>query len=371
MQNKIIIIGSPGSGKSTFARKLRDITGIPLYYLDQIFHNPDKTTVSRDDFDEKLSDILSNDRWIIDGNYQRTLPTRFEVAEKIFLFDLPLEDCLRGAESRIGQKREDMPWLEEEFDPDFRKYIIDFPKDQLPLIYDLVEKHRETKNIIIFKSHQDADKYLHDLCSQNTLKIVYRDIILRDMVKSDIEDDIYWNTVETEWALWDAPWEMEDEIANFDPEEYRKKEEQRIVNSKDKSLDDFRWSLELDYIDGTHIGSVNTYLIDENYEWIRKEDATGTYYYALGIEINEPSFWNKSIGKKALAAYIKYHLSHNHLNLALQTWSGNIRMVNCAKHIGFKEVNREKDFRFVRGEHYDGLTFLLDIDLFNSIEEQY
>ena len=374
--NKIIVIGSPGSGKSTFARKLQQKTNLPLYYLDMLFHNADKSTVSKEEFDTKLQEIVESDSWIIDGNYQRTLPMRFEAAEQIFFFDLPLDVCLAGAEFRIGKKREDMPWVEEEFDSDFRKYIIDFPKDQLPLINDLVEQYKNTKDIIIFKSHQEANAYLHNLCSRNTFKIVYKDIILRDMVNSDIEDDIHWNTIETEWALWDAPWEMEDVIANFDSEEYRKKEEQRIINSKDRRLDDFRWQLELDYIYGTHIGSVNTYCIDENYEWISYEriskgDYEGTYYYALGIEINEPSFWNKGIGKQALAAYIKYHISHNHLNLALQTWSGNIRMINCAQHIGFKEVNREKDFRLVRGEHYDGLTFLLDIDLFNSIEEQY
>ena len=54
---KIIVIGSPGSGKSTFSRKLRDKTELPLYYLDTIFHNPDRTTVSREEFDHSLSEI--------------------------------------------------------------------------------------------------------------------------------------------------------------------------------------------------------------------------------------------------------------------------------------------------------------------------
>ena len=69
---RIIVIGSPGSGKSTFARKLRDKTGLPLYYLDMIYHNPDRTTVSREEFELRLSDILETDEWVIDGNYQRS-----------------------------------------------------------------------------------------------------------------------------------------------------------------------------------------------------------------------------------------------------------------------------------------------------------
>ena len=75
---RVIVIGSPGAGKSTFARKLKDKTGLPLYYLDRIFHKPDRTTVNREEFDQKLQTILQTDRWIIDGNYQRTLPLRFE-----------------------------------------------------------------------------------------------------------------------------------------------------------------------------------------------------------------------------------------------------------------------------------------------------
>ncbi len=58
---RVIVIGSPGAGKSTFARKLKDKTGLPLYYLDRIFHKPDRTTVTREEFDQKLQTILQTD----------------------------------------------------------------------------------------------------------------------------------------------------------------------------------------------------------------------------------------------------------------------------------------------------------------------
>ena len=157
---KVIVIGSPGAGKSTFARKLRDKTGLPLYYLDMLYHNPDKTTVSRDEFDARLTEILESDQWIVDGNYQRTIPLRFKKCDTIFFFDVPLEECLEGATARIGTKREDMPWVEEVFDEEFKQYIIDFPKDQLPLIYDLISKHENDKEIIVFKSRTEADDWL-------------------------------------------------------------------------------------------------------------------------------------------------------------------------------------------------------------------
>ncbi len=157
---RAIVIGSPGAGKSTFARKLKDKTGLPLYYLDRIFHKPDRTTVTREEFDQKLQMILQTDRWIIDGNYQRTLPLRFEACTDVFFLDLPLDECLKGAASRIGTIREDMPWIEQEFDPDFRQYILDFPKDQLPGIYELIEQYQDSRRIIIFHSREEADNWI-------------------------------------------------------------------------------------------------------------------------------------------------------------------------------------------------------------------
>ena len=68
---KVLILGCPGAGKSTFARKLRDKTGLPLYYLDMIWHKPDRTTITKQEFDAKLSEIIKQEEWIIDGNYGR------------------------------------------------------------------------------------------------------------------------------------------------------------------------------------------------------------------------------------------------------------------------------------------------------------
>ncbi len=156
---KVIIIGCPGAGKSTFARKLHKTTKLPLYYLDMLWHKPDKTNYTREEFDDSLSRIMKNDEWIIDGNYIRTLEMRLQHCDTVFLLDFPTELCLKGVENRIGIKREDMPWMERELDEEFRQWILDFPKDQLPKIYRLLHQYKEVVQIIIFKTREEADNY--------------------------------------------------------------------------------------------------------------------------------------------------------------------------------------------------------------------
>lgn len=153
--NRVIVIGSPGAGKSTFSRKLRDLTGLPLFYLDRIWHKPDRTNVTRAEFDSALDAVLSQDRWIIDGNYQRTMEKRLKACDTVFLLDFPVELCLEGARSRVGTLREEIPWIETEFDPEFRQWIEDFPKDQLPQIYTLLKRYENEKKVIIFKSREE------------------------------------------------------------------------------------------------------------------------------------------------------------------------------------------------------------------------
>ena len=157
--NKVIVIGCPGSGKTTFSEKLHQKTNLPLYYLDAIWHKPDKTHIPRSEFDERLHEILKEDFWIIDGNYQRTLETRLQYCDTVFLFDLPVEVCLEGAVSRLGKGRYDMPWIEKELSLEFKKQIELFPINQLPQIYKLLEKYKE-KNVIIFKNRKEMDDYL-------------------------------------------------------------------------------------------------------------------------------------------------------------------------------------------------------------------
>ena len=160
---KVLVIGCSGAGKSTFARRLRDATGLPLYYLDRLWHKPDRTHITREEFDRVLAEWLARPAWIIDGDYSRTLPQRLEACDTVFFLDFPLEVCLAGVENRRGAQRPDMPWVEEELDAEFLQYILDFGQAQLPAIRAMLEPYRGRRQILTFRSRAEADAWLNAL----------------------------------------------------------------------------------------------------------------------------------------------------------------------------------------------------------------
>ena len=131
------------------------------YYLDAIWHKPDRTHISREEYDARLAEILALDSWIIDGNYSRTIERRMSACDTVFLFDLPVEVCLDGAISRIGKGRYDIPWIETELDPSFMREIEEFPKKNLPTIYALIDKYKYGITVVVFKSREEADAFLN------------------------------------------------------------------------------------------------------------------------------------------------------------------------------------------------------------------
>ena len=152
---KIIVIGCPGSGKSTFSRELHAKTKIPLFHLDAMYWNADKTTVERTAFLEKLSAAMSGESWIIDGNYASTMEMRMSACDTVFFLDYSLEVCLDGIKNRRGIKRSDMPWIEENEDSEFIEFVKGFNDNERPKILALLKKYGE-KNIVIFKSREEA-----------------------------------------------------------------------------------------------------------------------------------------------------------------------------------------------------------------------
>ena len=144
-----------------------------------------------------------------------------------------------------------------------------------------------------------------------------------------------------------------------DPDELRT---DMLQIMSDLSENAIRWRFEIE-VAGQHIGMVSSYYLDENFEptpWEsidqRKNAEENFSIRGLGIEICETAFWGRGIGAKALTAFIEYYRSLGERRFFLETWSGNTRMLGCAKKLGFVQVKRQKGAYTVDGKAYDGLV---------------
>ncbi len=161
--NKIIIIGSPGAGKSFFARALGAKTGLPLFHMDNIYWNADKSHISREELQTEVAQIINADKWIIDGNYISTMEQRVQAAELVIFMDCPVEQCLSGIRERCGMQRSDMPWVESEPDEEFVEFVKKFQVETKPVIEEILGRYPD-KTIVIFKSREEAAKWLLKEC---------------------------------------------------------------------------------------------------------------------------------------------------------------------------------------------------------------
>ena len=159
---KVIVIGCPGSGKSTFSKKLNEITNMPLYHLDLMYWNKDKTIVEKEIFLNRIKETLKKDSWIIDGNYKSSMELRIKEADAVFFLDYDIDLCLESVINRVGHKRSDMPWIENELDNEFVDYIKNYQTTNIPYILELFNKY-QNKQIYIFKNRNEADNFLSSI----------------------------------------------------------------------------------------------------------------------------------------------------------------------------------------------------------------
>ena len=160
--HRILILGCPGSGKSTFARALAARTGLPLVHLDTVWWRADGTHVSREAFDRALDGLLRGEQWIMDGNYRRTMEVRLRAADTAICLDYPESVCMDGIRARVGQPRPDMPWTERALDPELVALVQNYARDDRPALLSLLQQYPD-KRSLIFISREEAARWLSDL----------------------------------------------------------------------------------------------------------------------------------------------------------------------------------------------------------------
>ncbi len=160
--HRILIIGSPGAGKSTFARGLAEITGLPLYHIDNLYWNESGEYITRAELIERLDPILHSESWIIDGNYSATFEYRISFATAIILLDVDFDTCRDGIISRTGTPREDIPFVEREVPTELIEAARRYRDYTLPKMMERMKAYPRVK-FIHLHSREDAKNYLQKL----------------------------------------------------------------------------------------------------------------------------------------------------------------------------------------------------------------
>jgi len=164
---RILIIGCGGAGKSTLARQLGEKLDLPVVHLDKLFWKPGWVESAKEEIDEKILAELEKPQWIIDGNYNRTMPQRIQYCDTIIYLDFSRLACLLGVLKRVlttyGKVRPDMgEGCPERIDFEFLKWVWNFNKDKQERYYRMLNDAEGVETIVL-KNRRMVKRFLQSL----------------------------------------------------------------------------------------------------------------------------------------------------------------------------------------------------------------
>lgn len=170
---KIIIIGSGGAGKSTFAHELGKLLKINILHLDKLYWKPNWIEPSKDEWKKLLEKELQKDEWIMDGNFGGTLEMRLKYCDTVIFLELPRVVCLYRTFKRWikywNTNRPDMTvGCNEKIDFEFLGWIWSFPKTKKPKIDEILRRFEGEKTLIRLKSAKEVKQFLEKLKAKET-----------------------------------------------------------------------------------------------------------------------------------------------------------------------------------------------------------
>ena len=167
---RIALVGSPGAGKSTLALQLGPLLDLPVQHLDRLFWRPGWVQADQDAFDAELARVVATDRWIIDGNYSRTLDVRLARADAAIMLDFPRALCLFRVLKRIaryrGTVRPDLaPGCPEQLDFEFLRFVWDYPGRSRARVLERLRSFGETHTFAHIRQPTEAGQLIARLRS--------------------------------------------------------------------------------------------------------------------------------------------------------------------------------------------------------------
>jgi adenylate kinase family enzyme len=148
---RVVILGRGGAGKSALAKQLSNELGFPVIELDSIFWQPGLRPTPEPDWTEIQRELLTHDRWIIDGDlgpYDTGLELRLRAADTIIVLDFPLWHCVWRALRRSRESREFWIW------------VLRYRRDSLPAINQSIATHAPRAAVHMLHNPHQVRRFL-------------------------------------------------------------------------------------------------------------------------------------------------------------------------------------------------------------------
>jgi adenylate kinase family enzyme len=160
---RVAVVGSGGAGKSTFARTLGGVTGIPVIHLDENYWNPGWSETPRDEFAQIHGALLAQERWIVDGHYAHTFDLRFARADTVIVLAPPRRVCIYRVLKRVvlnWHRDVQAPGCPEHLDLTFLRWLWDFPHTGRPALAAALSRHEDHLEVVYLTSSAATRRYL-------------------------------------------------------------------------------------------------------------------------------------------------------------------------------------------------------------------
>ena len=165
---RVLVIGSGGAGKSTFARRLGERLGLPVIHLDKVFWRAGWVETPKDEWQRKVEELCAGDSWVMDGNYSGTLDVRLGACDTVVFLDLPRVLCtwrvLKRAVMYRDTPRPDMaPGCRENLQPKFLHWVWTYRKRRRPKILATLGRVAGEKRVIRLSSSAEVERFLAEV----------------------------------------------------------------------------------------------------------------------------------------------------------------------------------------------------------------